>query len=108
MEQPCKSNLSCRGAQRSRNCIQDGGLQRSEPAQWKEWDERDALAYENIDQSVIEPAHEIVMVLDAQNLGNLFALMELANGDVAEADMRINPCCLSPASTERGSAMEFV
>ena len=94
VEQPRQSDLPRRGAQRGRGLIQDGGLQRPEPTQRKERHEGDALACQTVDQSVIQPMREIVVVLDAHDFGDLLALRELAGRDVAEADVPDQPLCL--------------
>src|SRR5205085_2901343 len=63
-------------------------------AQRKERHEGDAPSCEILDQNVIQPVREIVMVLDAYDSGDRLAFRELAGRDVAEADMPDQPLCL--------------
>jgi hypothetical protein len=62
--------------------------------QWKEWHEGDAILRQLVNQSVIHAMREVVVVLDADDIGELVTLCELFSRDVAEADVPDQPFCL--------------
>jgi hypothetical protein len=66
---------------------QDRRLQRIESAQWKERHVGDAVASKLIDQSIVGPMRQIVVILDADDVTDPASFLDLRARDVAQADV---------------------
>ena len=62
-------------------------MQRREPAEREVRHKGDAAAGEIVDQSVVGPVCQIVLVLHADDLADLASLRDLQGRDVAEAEV---------------------
>ena len=67
--------------------LRESRLEKREAAKREEGHIGDAAARQFIDQRVVVAMHEIVMVLQADDLGDAVCLLELAGGHVAQAEL---------------------
>ena len=83
MEQPGERDLHGRGAEARSDGGQGGGLKRRKPAKREERHVRDALSGQVVDQGVVGPMRQIVLILNANDLANLASFSNLRRRDIA-------------------------
>ncbi len=93
-QQPGKRDLHGRGAEACSDGGQVGGLQRAEPAERKVRHVGDAVAGELVDQGVVGPLRQVVMVLHADDFAEPASLGDLRRRDMAEPDVAHQPLAL--------------
>jgi hypothetical protein len=86
-QQPGERHLHRRGAEPLRDRFQARGLDPAEAAEREEGDIGDAALCQRVDHRVIAAVDDIVMILDADDRRDPLRLLELREGDVAEAEM---------------------
>jgi hypothetical protein len=86
-KQPGERDLHGRRAEPPGDVGQRRRLQRTEPAERKERHIGDAVAGQIVDKGVVGPMRQIVLVLDADDLGDPPSFRDLPGRDVAQTDM---------------------
>ncbi|EAU69609.1 hypothetical protein STIAU_2984 [Stigmatella aurantiaca DW4/3-1] len=95
-KQPGKRDLHGGGTETRRDSGQGGRLQGGESAEWEERHVGDAVARKAVDQGIVGPMRQIVLVLHADDGGDPASLRDLRGGDVAQADVAHQPLLLEP------------
>lgn len=86
-KQPRERDLHGRGAEALSDVGQGRRLQRIEPAERKERHIGDAVAGQFVDQGIVVPMRQIVLVLHADDLGDPTSFRHLLGRDVAQPDV---------------------
>lgn len=82
-EQPGERNLHRGGIEALSHIGWDGRLQRGEASEWKEWHIGDAVVGKLIDQRIVCPMRQVVVVLHADYLADPASLLDLRRRNVA-------------------------